>query len=75
MAELLVCFDYKNMLFQFNVTHERDGGIPNSGWEHAGWFPSIHEGLLEGKNWWNDAKANGFKRGANSVPRIYTKAA
>lgn len=76
-AELLVCFDYANGLFQYNAAYVRDGGKPNyaGGWESAGIFPSVHDALTEGKRWALDAKKAGFKRGAMSVPRVWAAAA
>jgi hypothetical protein len=73
MAELLVCIDKD--LIEINVTHERDGGFPNPGWESAGWFPSIHDALTEGKLWLDMGKDMGLKRGARSRPRYWLQAA
>lgn len=71
-AELLVTFDHHAKLFDFNVAYCRDGGFINHGWESLGIFPNTHDALEEGREWWADAKANGYKRGSKSIPRVKT---
>lgn len=73
-AELLVFIDCDAKLFDFNVAYLRDGGEANIGWESAGIFASTHDAIEEGRTWFADAKATGFKRGQARKPRIYKAA-
>ena len=66
-AELLVFIDTDQRFFDFCAAYVRDGGIANVGWESAGIFPSVHDALECGMAWLKDAKANGFKRGSNTI--------
>jgi len=75
MAELLLYIDAENKMFDFNVAHQRDGGVANFGWESSGWFPTIHDALEQGRAWWADAKKSGYKRGSKTVPRVWPMAA
>ncbi len=69
-AELFVCM--QDGLFEYNVAYVRDGSVANTfgGWESAGIFPCIHDALEQGKEWLEDAKLSGYKRGARSLPHI-----
>lgn len=73
-AELVVFIDCERKLFDFNVAYLRDGGTANMGWESAGIFTSTHDAIEQGREWWADAKATGFKRGAATLPRIWKAA-
>lgn len=65
-AELVIY--HHNGMFDFNAAYVRDGGIPNDGWESLGIFPSVHDALIEGKEWFEEAKKQGCKRGAYTIP-------
>lgn len=65
-AELVIyCRDG---LFNYNAAYLRDGGVPNADWESGGIFPSVHDALTAGREWWDDAKKGGYKKGSRGVP-------
>ena len=73
-AELLICLNEVEGLFEYNAAYLRDGGEANTagGWQSAGTYPSVHDALTEGKRWLDDAKLCGLKRGCTTgVPRIW----